>query len=77
MIGGVRSGSNTANLFIKTLPNSLTLNTVDQFVLQYLDRVKIPWAIYVRSCQKIITTSSKAVFSEEVIQLLHSEPYTT
>ncbi len=72
---GIRSGRNTCNIYIKRLPESLTLNTVNSFVVDVLDKIKMPWALYKASCEKVILPSASTTFSEEVQQLFNQDNY--
>lgn len=73
---GVKSGTNIANLYVKILPLALTMNTVNGFVTEKLDKVKIPWVLYSSSCKKLVLTSSSAVLSEESNKILSTDVYT-
>lgn len=72
---GLRSGPNTCSIYIKALPESITLNTVNSFVVNFLDQIKMPWALYKPTCEKVILPSVSTVFSEEVKQIFNQENY--
>ncbi len=72
---GIKSGKNSSTLFIKVLPPSLTLHAIEQFVTEFLDKVKIPWLLYKESCSKLIMSSSSAKLSEEANSILIAAPY--
>ncbi|CAF3468508.1 unnamed protein product [Rotaria socialis] len=72
---GLRSGRNSCNLYIKTLPESITLNTVNSFVKNNLDQIKMPWALYKANCEKVVLPSATATLSEEVRQILNQDNY--
>lgn len=72
---GLRSGPNVCDLFIKCLPKSITFNTVNTFVKECLDPVKIPWTLYKSNCERVLLPSSTAVLSEEVNQLFNQMNY--
>ena len=72
---GLRSGRNTCNIYVKVLPESITLNTVNDFVVNRLDPVKMPWAVYKSCCRKVLLPSPSTVLSDEVQQILNKENY--
>ena len=72
---GLRSGPNVCDIYIKSLPESLTLNTVNTFVVEYLDPLKVPWTLYKASCGTVILSSASAVLSEEARRVLEQENY--
>ncbi|CAM4784705.1 unnamed protein product [Rotaria magnacalcarata] len=49
----LRSGRNLCNLYIKTLPESITLHTVSSFVMNNQDQIKMPWGSYKAKCEKL------------------------
>ncbi|CAF4603438.1 unnamed protein product [Rotaria magnacalcarata] len=49
----LRSGRNLCNLYIKTLPESITLHTVNSFVMNNQDQIKMPWGSYKAKCEKL------------------------
>jgi hypothetical protein len=51
------------------------LHTIEQFVTQFLDKVKIPWLLYKESCSKLVMSSSSAKLSEEASTILIAAPY--
>lgn len=73
---GLRSGRNSCNLYVKTLPESITLNTVNSFVVNTLDQIKMPWTLFKASCEKVILPSTSAVLSQEVRNILNKDNYT-
>ncbi|CAF1648905.1 unnamed protein product [Adineta ricciae] len=72
---GIRSGRNVSNLYIKALPESITMHTVNSFVVDTLDRVKMPWTLYKVNCEKVLLPSASALLSEEVRQLFEQDNY--
>jgi len=61
---GLKSGKNNSTLSIKVLPQSLMMHTGKQFLVQFLDQVKIPWVLYNESCNKLVISSSSAQLFE-------------
>jgi hypothetical protein len=72
---GLRSGRNLCNLYIKTLPESITMNTVNSFVLNNLDKIKMPWALYKANCEKVVLPSASATLSVEVREIFNRDNY--
>lgn len=72
---GLHSGRNKCNLYVKVLPQSITLNTVNDFVTDRLDQIKMPWVVYMSNCRKVLLPSPSAILSNEVKQLLNQENY--
>lgn len=72
---GLRSGRNLCNLYIKILPSSITLNTVNSFVVNSLDQIKMPWALFKASCEKVILPAATATLTAEVQQILNQDHY--
>ncbi len=75
VIDGLRSGRNICDLYIKSLPNSITLNTVNTFIMEHLDPIKIPWTLYKTSCERVLLPSSTSVLSQEVQQIFKQNNY--
>ena len=73
--GGLKSGKNVINIYVKVLPSAITMNTVDKFVTDYLDQVNIPWVLYSQSCKQLVLPSPSAVLSEESNVLFHTGSY--
>ena len=71
----MKSGRNMVTLYIKVLPVSLTMNTVDSFVKEHLDAIGIPWVLYSGSCQNLVFASPLAMLTEESSRILCSGSY--
>jgi len=65
---GIITGLRRSNLFIKVLPATETLNTTNQFTLDLLDQISLPWLIYRPTCTNLSLPSKKSTLSSEVDQ---------
>lgn len=72
---GIITGLRRSNLFIKVLPETETLNTTNQFTLELLDQINLPWLIYRPTCTKLSLPSETSTLSSEVDQYLQNGIY--
>ncbi|CAF1481953.1 unnamed protein product, partial [Adineta steineri] len=72
---GLRSGRNICDLYIKSLPTSITLNTVNTFIKDNLDPIKMPWTLYKSSCERVFLPSPASILSQEVQNLFNETNY--
>lgn len=72
---GVVTGPRRSTLFIKSLPASETLNTTNQFTLDLLDQISLPWLLYRPSCTTLLMPSNASSLSDEVDQYLQNNIY--
>ena len=72
---GVITGSKRSDFYVKSLPTTETLNTTNQFTLEKLDKINLPWLLYKPKCTTLLLPSDKSVLSDEVEQYLQGAIY--
>lgn len=72
---GIIIGLRYSTLFIKSLPSTETLNTTNQFTLDLLDKINLPWLIYRPTCTTLLLPSTTSVISREANQYLQNGVY--
>ncbi|CAF4122600.1 unnamed protein product, partial [Rotaria magnacalcarata] len=72
---GVITGSRRSSLYIKLLPATETLNTTNQFTLDLLDKINLPWLLYRRTCTSLLLPSKSSILSSEATGYLQGGIY--
>lgn len=72
---GVITGVKESTLYVKSLPSTETLNTTNQFTLEKLDKINLPWLLYRPKCMNLLLPSNNSVLSDEVNEYLQGGIY--
>jgi hypothetical protein len=72
---GVLTGTKCSDVYIKALPATETLNTTNQFTLELLDKINLPWLLYRTKCSALLLPSTKSVLSHKANEHLQGGIY--